>query len=100
MIWGSRSILLGIVTWFYLTDRPAKADWLTPAQKAWLSSRLESEIAAKQAAQHLTLGQALSSPKVLTLSLIYFGFVGALYGMQFWLPQIVKAVAFSYAHTA
>src|ERR1700716_2525228 len=99
IIEGIPSILLGIVTWFYLTDRPAKADWLTPAQKAWLSSRLESEIAAKQAAQHLTLGQALSSPKVLTLSVIYFGFVGALYGMQFWLPQIVKAFGFSNAQT-
>jgi nitrate/nitrite transporter NarK len=28
---------------------------------------------------------------VIALSLIYLGFVGALYGMQFWLPQIVKA---------
>jgi ACS family tartrate transporter-like MFS transporter len=30
---------------------------------------------------------------------IYFGFVGALYGMQFWLPQIVKAFGFSNAQT-
>ena len=30
-------------------------------------------------------------PKVLALSAVYFGFVAALYGMQFWLPQIVKA---------
>jgi cyanate permease len=36
---------------------------------------------------------------VLTLSLIYFGFVGALYGMQFWLPQIVKAFGYSNAQT-
>src|ERR1700737_1745153 len=99
IIEGIPSVLLGIVTWFYLTDRPAKADWLTAEQKAWLSSKLESEIAAKQALKHLTLGQALSSPKVLTLSLIYFGFVGALYGMQFWLPQIVKAFGFSNAQT-
>jgi len=99
IIEGVPSVLLGIVTWFYLTDRPAKANWLTPAQKAWLSSWLENEIAAKQAATHLTLGQALTSPKVLTLSLIYFGFVGALYGMQFWLPQIVKAFGFSNAQT-
>src|SRR5674476_166010 len=82
IIEGIPSVLLGIVTWFYLTDRPAKADWLTAEQKAWLSSRLESEIAAKQAAQHLTLRQALASPKVITLSLIYFGFVAALYGSQ------------------
>src|SRR6476646_10999233 len=68
VIEGIPSVLLGIVTWFYLTDRPAKATWLTAEQKAWLSSKLESEVAAKQAATHLTLGQALSSPKVLTLS--------------------------------
>src|SRR5439155_9934425 len=82
------------------SDRPAKADWLTTEQKAWLSAKLESEIAAKQAVTHPTLGQALASPKVLTLSLIYFGFVGALYGMQFWLPQIVKAFGFSTAQTS
>src|ERR1700704_4139061 len=99
IIEGIPSVILGVITWFYLTDRPAKADWLTAEQKAWLSSRLESEIAAKQAAKHLTLGQARSSPKVITLSLIYFGFVGALYGMQFWLPQIVKAFGFSNAQT-
>ena len=41
----------------------------------------------------------MSSPRVITLSLIYFGFVGALYGMGFWLPQIVKAFGFSNAQT-
>ena len=43
-------ILLGIVSWFYLTDRPAEAAWLTSEQKAWLSLRLQAEVAAKQAA--------------------------------------------------
>jgi D-galactonate transporter len=96
---GVPTVLLGIVTWFYLTDRPAQAKWLTAEQKAWLSSRLQSEIAAKQAAKPLTLGRALGSPRVLALSLIYFGFVGALYGLQFWLPQIVKGFGFSNAQT-
>ena len=99
IIEGIPSVLLGIVTWFYLTDRPEKAGWLTAEQKAWLAAKLKAENAAKQAASHLTLGQALSSPKVITLSLIYFGFVGALYGMQFWLPQIVKAFGLTNAQT-
>ncbi|HEY0908909.1 MAG TPA: MFS transporter [Bradyrhizobium sp.] len=99
IIEGVPSVLLGIVTWFYLTDRPSKADWLTAEQKAWLASKLEGEVAAKQAASHLSLGQALASPKVIALSLVYFGFVAALYGMQFWLPTIVKAFGFSNAQT-
>jgi MFS transporter, ACS family, tartrate transporter len=96
---GIPSVLLGIVSWFYLTDRPEHATWLSAEQKAWLASRLDAEIAAKQAARHMTLGDALASPKVIMLSLIYFGFVAALYGMQFWLPQIVKAFGLTNAQT-
>ena len=99
IIEGIPSVLLGIVTWFYLTDKPEKADWLTAEQKAWLDAKLQAETATKQAANHMTLGQALSSRKVIALSVIYFGFVGALYGMQFWLPQIVKAFGLTNAQT-
>jgi len=96
---GVPSVLLGIVTWFYLTDRPEHAAWLSAEQKAWLASKLDAETAAKRATHQMTLGQALSSPKVIVLSLIYFGFVGALYGMQFWLPTIVKAFGLTNAQT-
>lgn len=96
---GIPSILLGIVTWFYLTDRPAAATWLSAPQKEWLAGRLAREEAAREAAHPISLGQALSSPKVLILSVVYFGFVGALYGMQFWLPQIVKAFGLSNLET-
>src|SRR5258708_4170557 len=99
IIEGIPSVLLGVVTWFYLTDRPEKADWLTAEQKAWLAAKLQAEIATKQAASHMTLGQALSSSKVIMLSLVYFGFVGALYGMQFWLPQLVNAFGLTNAQT-
>ena len=90
IIEGIPAVLLGIVSWFFLTDRPEHANWLKPEQKAWLAAKLNSEIAAKEAVKRVTLGEALSSPKVITLALIYFGFVAALYGMQFWLPQIVS----------
>ncbi|GKT21476.1 Putative tartrate transporter, partial [Aduncisulcus paluster] len=56
-------------------------------------------VAAKQAAKHFTFLEALSSSKVLALSAIYFGFVASLYGMQFWLPQIVKAFGLTNAQT-
>ena len=92
-------MLLGFVTWFYLTDRPQKATGSTKEQKR--GSRRSCRRRSRPSRRHkrLTLGQALSSPKVVTLSLIYFGFVGALYGMQFWLPQIVKAFGLTNAQT-
>jgi len=52
---------------------------------------------------HVNLGFAAltmnADLKFTPLSLIYFGFVGALYGMQFWLPQIVKAFGLTNAPT-
>jgi len=37
------SIILAVVVFFYLTDRPADAHWLAPDERAWLSERLEIE---------------------------------------------------------
>ena len=99
IIEGIPSVLLGVVTWFYLTDRPSQATWLSVEQKAWLTAKLEAERVAKESGNPMSLRQSLSSPRVLMLCLIYFGFVGALYGMQFWLPQIVKAFGFSNLQT-
>jgi hypothetical protein len=60
-----------------LLDRPEKADWLTqnrrPAGKTAGGDR--DQAGGKTA----DVGEALSSPKVITLSLIYFYFVGALW---------------------
>ena len=99
IIEGIPSVLLGVVTWFYLTDRPSQATWLSVEQKAWLIAKLEAERVAKESGNPMSLRKALASPRVLMLCLIYFGFVGALYGMQFWLPQIVKAFGFSNLQT-
>lgn len=88
---GIPAAILGVVAFFYLTDRPSDAKWLAPEQKRWLEAKLDSERSAKEATHHMTLLQALKSQKVLALSFVYFGLLAGLYGIQFWLPQIVKA---------
>ncbi|MGO4429723.1 MFS transporter, partial [Streptomyces sp. MCAF7] len=37
------AILLGIIAWFYLIDRPADAKWLTQDEKDWLTAELARE---------------------------------------------------------
>ena len=39
------------------------------------------------------MGEALTNPRVLGLSLVLFGILCGLYGLTYWLPQIVKGVA-------
>ncbi len=88
------SVILGIVAFFYLADKPKNADWLTPAERAWLQARLDREDAMREALYNFTLWQALRQPRVIVLSIAYFGIVFALYGLGLWLPQIVNAFGF------
>jgi ACS family tartrate transporter-like MFS transporter len=93
------SLVLAVVVFFYLTDRPADARWLQPDERAWLVHRLEAEHAQRRAVHDYSVVQALLKPKVLALSLVYFGAVATNYGLSFFLPQIVKAFGLSNLET-
>jgi MFS transporter, ACS family, tartrate transporter len=86
------AVVLGVVVWFYLTDRPRDAAWLEPDERTWLANRLESEQKQRVAVHHdINPLRALVNPKVLALAVVYFGAVATNYGVSFWLPQIIKA---------
>jgi ACS family tartrate transporter-like MFS transporter len=52
---------------------------------------LELERGQRQAVRDYSVRQSLVNPRVLGLSLVYFGAVATNYGLSFFLPQIVKA---------
>src|SRR5208337_1153998 len=84
------ALVLGFVVLFFMTDKPEKAHWLTPAERDWLSRVLQAERKTRESVHHFTLGQALMNPRVVLFGLMYFGIVIGLYGFSFWLPQIIK----------
>jgi nitrate/nitrite transporter NarK len=85
------AIVLAVVVFFYLTDRPADAAWLASDERRALADRLEIERKHREAVHSYTVTQALVNPRVIGLSLVYFGAVATNYGLSFFLPQIVKA---------
>ncbi len=87
---GLPAIILGFVVLSYLCDRPEQAQWLKPEELLWLQQRLQLEYEQKTSHKNYTLLQALVNPKVWLLSLIYFTLVIGVYGISFWLPQIIK----------
>ena len=93
------SIILAVVTFFYLTDRPADARWLAEDQRNWLKQRLDAEDARREHVSPNGILASLFDPRVLALSLVYFGNVACLYGVGFWLPTIVKGFGLSIAMT-
>jgi MFS transporter, ACS family, tartrate transporter len=86
------AVLLAPVVLKVLTDRPSAAGWLDPEEREWLVTRLDSEQRGLESAhRHLTLRQALTDRRVLSLSLIYLTIVSATYGITFFLPLILNA---------
>jgi ACS family tartrate transporter-like MFS transporter len=90
LIEGLPAILLAPVVLKYMTERPADAQWLTTAERDWLTSEMAAEHAETTHA-HVTLREALTSRRLWMVSLPYFCLVIAFYGVSFWLPQIVQA---------
>lgn len=91
---GIPAVIAGVVTLFYLADRPADAKFLTPDEQAWLKDRLARENSGMEASAGDGF-KALINPRVLLMSLCYVGFPLAAYGLSYWLPTIVKGFGVS-----
>jgi ACS family tartrate transporter-like MFS transporter len=86
------TVLIGFVVLAWLTDKPAQATWLTPAERAWLVGRLDAERRAVEAKGKFSLWRGLTNPKILLLSANYLGIVTPSLGLLLFAPQIIKSL--------
>ena len=93
MLEGIPAVVFGVITLFYLTDRPRQARWLPPDEREWIIAELEREKQEKKAAGSFTVWQALTNRDVLLLALVYFLSLAGGYGVTFWLPTIIKRLS-------
>ena len=87
---GLPAVLLGIATWFYLTDRPEQAGWLTPPERDWLLGRLAQEARQRTARHGLSRWSALAYPRVWLLIGLYFTAAVGTNAFGFFLPTVVR----------
>ena len=85
---GIPAVLIGIVTWYFLTDRPEQAKWLSEDEKAWLVAEIEKEHQAKVKTGGDSIVASLKSPQVWLLAAIYFFGITGMYGFTFFLPAV------------
>lgn len=93
IIEGIPAVVLGVVTFFYLTDRPKDAAWLAEDEREWIAAELEREKELKKAARAYSVWQAFRHRNVILLALAYFCAVTCAYGFTFWLPTILKGLS-------
>ena len=88
---GIPSVLLGIVTLFFLDDKPDQAKWLSAEEKRLVLADLQTE--HRQAGERRSaFMDAVKMPQVWLLVVIYFCLVSANPTLGFWAPTIIKGM--------
>ncbi len=87
---GIPAVILGVVTIFYLTDRPADAKWLPQDERDWLTGELDRERELVSGNQKHSIWQAFAHRDVILLTVVYFFGTNISYGLQFWLPKMMQ----------
>lgn len=90
---GIPAAVFGIITVFYLSDRPDDASWLAPEERDWIVATLETEKQLKVVTHGYKWWQALRQRDVLILSLVTFFAYTSNYGLIFWLPTVLKRIS-------
>jgi ACS family tartrate transporter-like MFS transporter len=88
---GVPAVVLGVITFFYLTDQPQEAKWLPAEERDWLVAELERERSARTG--HTSAWRALRNPDVLRLAAILLLGLTPNYGLSLWLPQMVQRLS-------
>ncbi len=89
------ALILGVVVFFYMTDRPELATWLQDDERTWLVNTMNEENARKAGSAKHGVLSGLANPRVLALATIYFGTSAGLYTLGIWAPQIIKQLGVS-----
>src|SRR6202049_5211258 len=79
------TMVIGVITFFVLTDRPEQAKFLSAEERNWLVTRIASERRATEAVRTFTLWQALYNSKVVLVAVDYLGIGTPRLGMLLFL---------------
>jgi sugar phosphate permease len=86
---GLPSILTGIFAFYYITDRPAQARWLSEDEKrAVENDHAATAVAAGDSGQHWYA--IFKNPQVLLFAFCMFATQCGAYVIFFWMPQFLK----------
>ncbi|BDH45530.1 4-hydroxyphenylacetate permease [Salmonella enterica subsp. enterica serovar Choleraesuis] len=94
---GLPSVILGVVVWFWLDDKPADARWLKDDEKQALARMLEQDRLRATASASTTVASGrgilreVLTPLVLMYTLAYFCLTNSLSAISIWTPQILQS---------
>jgi nitrate/nitrite transporter NarK len=94
IIEGIPSVLAGVFAYFYMTDRPEQARWLSDADRAVVRQQLELDQKA-QGERHSDWRTLFGNPMVWLLIAVFFCLLCANSTLTFWIPTVIREAGFT-----
>ncbi|MBB5987115.1 MFS transporter [Sphingobium lignivorans] len=86
---GLPAILLGLVAYGVLDDKPSDCRWLAEHERAQIMADVSADARKLGDRAHATFGAVLADPAFYALGLLGFGIMVSTGGIFFWLPTII-----------
>ena len=88
---GLPAVPVGVLLFLMLSDKPADAAWLSPAEKTLVCDSLAQGGAQTGGRTFAPVTQLLGNPRIWLLACVYFMLLGASYLIVFWLPTLIQS---------
>jgi ACS family tartrate transporter-like MFS transporter len=91
---GTPAVLMALVGYSVLRNRPVEAPWLSAAQRTWLQDQLDLE-SAQKATHGKGLTASIVNPQIIPLIIAFMLILYSVYCVSFFLPLIIKGMGLS-----
>ncbi len=92
LVEGSLAVAVGVWAFWYLSDRPRDASWLSDVERPELEKALAEEEDVRRAHGPAAFLAALRDPRLFHFGAIYFLIQMSVYGVVFYLPSEVAGI--------
>lgn len=89
---GIPALVIGIMSYWYLKDKPSQAKWLDAEEKKFLEDQLNLENKVKMTKFDYSWKQAIRDRETITLCIIYIFWLATAYALLFFLPTMFSEI--------
>lgn len=90
LIEGLPGCAIAVAAFFYLTNKPSDAKWLTDRQKSLLQEELNRESVVTGVQKHGRFVDAIKDPRFYSLAIMAAAMISGLGGLALWIPTIIR----------
>jgi len=91
LVEGAPGIVLGLLSYWLLADKPADAKWLSDDQKRWIAEDLARDASGRDVQRHHDFIGALKDRRLYVLAMMSIALISGIGGISLWLPSIVRS---------